>query len=75
MRYEPAGRVWLAALARLVPRTRWSDVFPVTPATLLAWHRKLAAKKYDTSRHCWRPAGRQQSGASPALPSGWQKDC
>jgi transposase len=22
----------------------------VTPATLLAWHRKLAAKKYDTSR-------------------------
>ena len=34
----------------LIPRTRWSDVFPVTPATLLAWHRKLAAKKYDTSR-------------------------
>jgi|SRR5215472_17556840 len=23
---------------------------PVTPATLLAWHRKLAARKYDTSR-------------------------
>ena len=22
----------------------------MTPATLLAWHRKLAAKKYDTSR-------------------------
>jgi hypothetical protein len=50
VRYEPADRVWLAALARLIPRTRWSDVFPVTPATLLAWHRKLAAKKYDTSR-------------------------
>jgi hypothetical protein len=50
VRYEPADRVWLAALARLIPRTRWGDVLPVTPATLLAWHRKLAAKKYDTSR-------------------------
>ena len=50
VRYEPADRVWFAALARLIPRTRWSEVFPVTPATLLAWHRKLAAKKYDTSR-------------------------
>ena len=49
-RYKPTDRVWLAALARFIPRTRWSDVFPVTPATLLAWHRKLAAKKYNTSR-------------------------
>ena len=52
----PAGYVtsrptgfWLAALARLIPRNRWAEVFPVTPATLLAWHRRLAAKKYDTS--------------------------
>ena len=50
VRYESADRVWFAALARLIPRTRWTGVFPVTPATLLAWHRKLAAKKYDTSR-------------------------
>ncbi len=50
VRYEPADRVWFAALARLIPRRRWSEVFPVTPATLLAWHRKLAAKKYDTSK-------------------------
>ena len=35
-RYEPADRAWLAALARLIPRRRWSEVFPVTPATLLA---------------------------------------
>jgi putative transposase len=47
-RYEPADRAWLAALAWLVPRRRWAQVFPVTPATLLAWHRKLAARKYDT---------------------------
>ena len=50
VRYEPADRVWLAALARLIPRNRWTEVFPVTPATLLAWHRRLAAKKYDTSK-------------------------
>ena len=49
-RYEPADWAWFAALARLVPRRRWAEVFPVTPATLLAWHRRLAAKKYDTSK-------------------------
>ena len=50
IRYEPTGRVWFAALAQLIPRGRWARVFPVTPATLLAWHRKLAARKYDTSK-------------------------
>jgi putative transposase len=45
VRYEPAD-----ALARLLPRRRWTENFPVTPATLLAWHRRLAAKKYDTSK-------------------------
>ena len=28
MRYEPADRAWFAALARLIPRGRWSEVFP-----------------------------------------------
>ena len=45
IRYEPADRVWFAALARLLPRRRWAEIFPVTPATLLAWHRRLAASK------------------------------
>jgi hypothetical protein len=40
IRYEPADRVWFAALPRLLPRGRWTEIFPVTPATLLAWHRK-----------------------------------
>jgi putative transposase len=47
VRYEPADRLWLAALSRLVPRRRWGEVFPVTPATLLAWHRRLVARKWD----------------------------
>ena len=61
MRYEPADRAWLAALARLRPRNRWAEVFPVTPATLLAWHRRLAAKKYDTSK-------RRKPGRPPTVP-------
>ena len=69
VRYEPADRAWFAAL---IPRRRWAEVFPVTPATLLAWHRRLAARKYDTSKRRG-PAGRRRSGASPGLPSAWRK--
>ena len=61
VRYEPADRAWFAALARLLPRRRRAEVFPVTPATLLAWHRMLAASKYDTSQ-------RRKPGRPPAVP-------
>jgi transposase InsO family protein len=64
VRYEPADRVWFTALAQLVPRRRWADVFPVTPATLLAWHRRLAARKYDTSKR--RKPGRPPTTRSIA---------
>ena len=64
VRYEPADRGWFAALARLVPRRRWTEIFPVTPPTLLAWHRRLAAKKYDTSKR--RKPGRPPTAASIA---------
>jgi len=51
VRYQPGDRLWLAALSRLVPRRRWGEVFTVTPATLLAWHRRRIARKWDyTSR-------------------------
>lgn len=58
VRYEPGDRLWLAALSRLVPRRRWGEVFPVTPATLLAWHRRLVARKWDyaSRRRPGRPA-------------------
>ena len=49
VRYDAADRAWFAALALFIPRRRWAGVFPVTPATLLAWHRRLIARKYDTS--------------------------
>src|SRR6266581_84499 len=58
VRYEPADRAWFTALTRFIPRRRWTGVFPVTPTTLLAWHRRLAARRYDTSnrRQPGRPA-------------------
>ncbi|MGH3525065.1 MAG: integrase core domain-containing protein, partial [Mycobacterium sp.] len=62
VRYEPADRIWLAALARLIPRSCWTEVFAVAPATLLTWHRKLAASKYDTSN-------RRKPGRPPTIPS------
>jgi hypothetical protein len=42
---QPADRVVLAALSRLLPRPRWS-IFFVTPATLLRWHRDLVARRW-----------------------------
>ena len=58
VRYQRADRLWLSALSRLIPRHRWGEVFAVTPATLLAWHRRLAARKWDYS-----------SGRRPGRPS------
>jgi putative transposase len=61
VRYEPGDRLWFAAVARLLPRRYWDGIFSVTPATLLAWHRRLAAKKYDTSK-------RRKPGRPPTVP-------
>src|SRR5215471_13963883 len=62
VRYQPGDRLWLAALSRLVSRRRWGEVFMVTPATLLAWHRRLVARKWDyTSR---RRPGRPSTAAA-----------
>ncbi len=61
VRYEPADRVWFAALARLIPRRRWTEAFPVTPATFLAWQRKLAGNKYHMSK-------RRKPGRPPTAP-------
>ncbi|WP_323186963.1 integrase [Streptomyces sp. NBC_00063] len=63
LRYGPPDRLWFAALSHLIPRRRWPQVFPMTPATLLAWHRKLVAKKWDYSQ-------RRRPGRPPTSPAG-----
>src|ERR1022692_4432031 len=60
VRYEPADRAWFAALAPFIPRRQRAGIFPVTPATLLAWYRKLIARNYDTST-------RRRPGRPPAV--------
>jgi putative transposase len=41
-RLQPADRALLAAVSRVLPRSRWS-CFLVKPETLLRWHRRLVA--------------------------------
>ena len=58
VRYEPADRFWFAALSRLIDRSRWREIFPVIPATLLGWHRRFIAWKWDY-------AARRRTGRPP----------
>jgi putative transposase len=54
-RLEPADRALLAAVSRLLPRSRWS-CFVVQPDTLLRWHRRLVAGAWAyPHRHTGRP--------------------
>ena len=60
--YQPGDRLWLAALSRLIPQRRWGEVFMVTPATLLAWHRRLVRRKWDYTNR--RRSGRPPTAAA-----------
>ena len=55
----PADRMFLTALARMLPRDRWGSVF-VRPETIRRWHRSLLARRW-TYPH--RPPGRPATGA------------
>jgi hypothetical protein len=46
LRWDQADRLWLTVLSRLVNRRRWSGIFPVTPATILRWHRSMVARNH-----------------------------
>jgi putative transposase len=58
VQYRLADRAILAALSRLLPRSRWR-CFLVTPETLLRWHREASKRK-------WR---RWRSQRGPGRPS------
>ena len=53
---QPADRMLLAALVRLLPRERWGGVF-VRPETIRRWHRSLVARRWTyPHRRPGRPA-------------------
>ncbi|MEV6035811.1 integrase core domain-containing protein [Nonomuraea sp. NPDC052116] len=57
---QPVDRVVLAALSRLLPRSSW-NVFFVTPATLLRWHRTLVTRRWAyPSKRSGRPSTRAE---------------
>ena len=63
MRFTDNQRRRLAARAKKIGRKLLNDVATiVTPETLLAWHRRLIAKKYDGS------ANRRDLERLPRLP-------
>jgi hypothetical protein len=59
VRYRPADRALLAALSRLLHRSRWRS-FLVTPDTLLRWHRDAAKSK-------WRIWRKQRGPGRPPM--------
>jgi transposase len=61
-RWDHADRLWLTALSKLVNRCRWAEIFPVTPATILRWHRSLVSRKWTFTDR--RRPGRPSTGAS-----------
>jgi hypothetical protein len=71
VRYEPADRVWFAALARLLPRRRWAEVF--RHARDAAGLAPQAGRASTTRAIAASPAARRRSRASPALPFAWRR--
>jgi putative transposase len=63
VRYEPGDRLWLAAVSQLISRRRWGEVFMVTPATLVAWHRRLNPGRHVLARLPAPQAGRPRPWA------------
>jgi putative transposase len=61
-RWDHTDRLWLTALSQLVNRRRWAEIFPVTPATILHWHRHLVSSKQTFTDR--RRPGRPSTSAS-----------
>ena len=57
-RHHRRDRLLLAALSRLLPRSRW-PIFAVTPQTVLRWHRDLVARRWTYPA---RTPGRPRTG-------------
>jgi putative transposase len=62
-KFEPADRALLAGLSRALPPARWS-CFPVKPATLLGWHRRLGSRARGPTRIADADVGRSTRSCS-----------
>jgi hypothetical protein len=67
VRQTSIDRLWLAALSWLLPRQCWAQVFAVTPATLLAWHRKLGPANGTTAYGTTAPGADRDARRPRAL--------
>jgi putative transposase len=66
LRLSDPQRWRLAARAKVLGRKVLDEIATiVTPRTLLAWHRKLIAKKHDRAAH--RASGRPRTGGRSSL--------
>jgi putative transposase len=59
-RWQPADRLLLAAISRVLPRPDWQSLLP-SPQTLLRWHRELVRRRWTAYR---RGPRRQRPAAS-----------
>jgi putative transposase len=50
----PHDRALLAAASRVLPKVRWQSFF-VRPETIVAWHRRLVARRWTYPRRIGRP--------------------
>ena len=48
-RWQPADRLFLAAISRILPRPDWGSLLP-EPDTLLRWHRDLVRRRWAAYR-------------------------
>jgi hypothetical protein len=51
--WDHIDRLRLTALSRLMNHRRWPQTFPVTPATILRWHRDLISRKRTYTDRRW----------------------
>src|SRR5260370_18331413 len=58
-----ADRAFLAAVSRVLPRPSWG-AFLVTPATLLGWHRRLAARRWASGAFALHSGASSPSAAA-----------
>ena len=62
-RFETHDRILLAAFSRMLPRRSWT-AFSVRPETLLAWHRRLVARRWIYPHR--RPGSGRPTGSPPS---------